>query len=88
MQALKEIQKYQKGTDLLIRRVPFQSLVKEIVQKRREGFKITKFGSVSFAGGWRGISGGAPRTGKHVCYSCQMSNHYAERHTASMQNSR
>ena len=40
MQALKEIQKYQKGVDLLIRRVPFQRLVKEIVQKRREGLKL------------------------------------------------
>ena len=37
MQALKEIQKYQKGADLLIRRVPFSRLVREIVQKRREG---------------------------------------------------
>ena len=33
MQALKEIQKYQKGADLLLRRVPFQRLVREIVQK-------------------------------------------------------
>ena len=40
MQALKEIQKYQKGLDLLIRRVPFQRLVREIVQKRREGLKL------------------------------------------------
>ena len=40
MQALKEIQKYQKGADLLIRRVPFQRLVKEIVQKRREGLQL------------------------------------------------
>ena len=40
MQALKEIQNYQKGADLLIRRVPFQRLVKEIVQKRREGLKL------------------------------------------------
>ena len=32
--ALKEIQKYQKGADLLIRRVPFQRLVREC---RREG---------------------------------------------------
>ena len=40
MQALKEIQKYQKGVDLLIRRVPFQRLVREIVQKRREGLKL------------------------------------------------
>ena len=37
---LKEIQKYQKGADLLIRRVPFQRLVREIVQKRREGLKL------------------------------------------------
>ena len=40
MQTLKEIQKYQKGADLLIRRVPFQRLVREIVQKSREGFKL------------------------------------------------
>ena len=40
MQDLKEIQKYQKGADLLIRRVPFQRLVREIVQKRREGLKL------------------------------------------------
>ena len=40
MQALKEIQKYQKGADLLIRRVPFQRLVRDIVQKRREGLKV------------------------------------------------
>ena len=40
VQALKEIQKYQKGADLLIKRVPFQRLVREIVQKRREGLKL------------------------------------------------
>ena len=32
--------KYQKGADLLVRRVPFPRLVKEIVQKRREGLKL------------------------------------------------
>ena len=40
MQVLKEIQKYQKGADLLIRRVPFQRLVKEIVQMGREWLKL------------------------------------------------
>ena len=40
MQALREIQKYQKGANLLIYRVPFQRLVKEIVQKRQEGLKL------------------------------------------------
>ena len=40
MQALKEIQKYQKGSDLLIQRVPFQRLVKEIVQKQQGDLKL------------------------------------------------
>ena len=40
MQALREIQKYQKGANLLIQRVPFQRLVKEIVQKWQEGLKL------------------------------------------------
>ena len=33
--ALREIRKYQKSTDLLIRKLPFQRLVKEIAQKRK-----------------------------------------------------
>ena len=37
---MKEIQKYQKGADLLIRRVPFQRQVREVVQKRGEGLKL------------------------------------------------
>ena len=40
MQALKEIQRYQKGADLFTRRVPFQRLVREIIQKWREGLKL------------------------------------------------
>ena len=47
MQALKEIQKYQKGVDLLIRRVPFSRLVKEIVQKRREGLKLQSLAALA-----------------------------------------
>ena len=33
--ALREIRKYQKSTDLLIRKLPFQRLVREIAQKRK-----------------------------------------------------
>ena len=40
MQALKEIWKYQKGTDLLIRRVSFQRLVKEIIQRQQGNLKL------------------------------------------------
>jgi hypothetical protein len=32
--ALREIRKYQKGTDLLIRKLPFQRVVREIAQAR------------------------------------------------------
>ena len=33
--ALREIRKYQKSTELLIRKIPFQRLVREIVQKMK-----------------------------------------------------
>ena len=33
LKALKEIKKYQNGTEMLIRRLPFQRVVKEIIQK-------------------------------------------------------
>ena len=36
LKALKEIRKYQSGTELLIQRLPFQRVVKEIVQGIRE----------------------------------------------------
>ena len=32
LRALREIRKYQSGTELLIRRLPFQRVIKEIVQ--------------------------------------------------------
>jgi histone H3 len=35
--ALREIRKYQKSPDLLLRKAPFQRLVKEIAQKIKEG---------------------------------------------------
>ena len=38
--ALREIRKYQKSTELLIRKLPFQRLVREITQKIRPGFRF------------------------------------------------
>ena len=89
MQALKEIQKYQKGADLLIRMVPYQRLVKEIVQKRREGVKLQSSAVLALKeAGEAFLVGLLEQTTCVLFYSCQMSNHYAERHTASMQNLR
>ena len=36
--ALQEIRRYQKSTELLIRKLPFQRLVREITQELRDGF--------------------------------------------------
>ena len=41
MVALREIQKYQKSTELLIRKLPFQHLVREILQGFGVGFRVT-----------------------------------------------
>ena len=38
--ALREIQRYQKSTDLLIRRAPFQRVVQEIVRSFRNDLRI------------------------------------------------
>ena len=37
--ALREIRKYQKSTDLLIRKLPFQRLVREVVQSFKPDFR-------------------------------------------------
>src|SRR6056300_186407 len=38
--ALREIRKYQKSTELLIRKIPFQRLVKEIAQEHRADLRF------------------------------------------------
>ena len=40
MQALKEIQKYQKGADLINRRLLFQCLVRKIAHQMKEGLRF------------------------------------------------
>lgn len=38
--ALREIRKFQKGTDLLLRKAPFQRLVREIAQSFKDGLRF------------------------------------------------
>ena len=40
MNALKEIKKFQSSTDLLIQKLPFQRLVKELIQARQNNLKV------------------------------------------------
>ena len=37
--ALREIKKFQKSTDLLIRKAPFQRLIRELAEKQKSGLK-------------------------------------------------
>jgi histone H3 len=45
--ALRDIRRYQKSTDLLIRKLPFQRLVKEIAQNLGEQYKNMRFQSTA-----------------------------------------
>ena len=74
MQALREIQKYQKGANLLIRRVPFQRLVKEIVQKWQEGLKLQSSAVLALQEAMEAFLVG------------KKSDYYATRHTTGLQN--
>ena len=45
--ALREIRRYQKSTELLIRKLPFQRLVREIAQDFKVRFILASFGVVA-----------------------------------------
>ena len=60
---LKEIQKYQKSTELLIRRLPFQRLVREIVQEKRADLRFQGIVVKALQENWGGISHRVVRTG-------------------------
>ena len=85
MQALKEIQKYQKGADVLIRRVPFQRLIREFVQKHREGLKIQSSAVLVLQEAGEAFLVGLLEQAKHLCHSHKTSDYHAKRHTVSTQ---
>ena len=49
--ALREIRKYQKSTELLIRKLPFQRLVREIAQDFKTDLQVPEQRSPGSAGG-------------------------------------
>ncbi|KAL3157187.1 histone H3.2 [Trebouxia sp. C0009 RCD-2024] len=56
--ALREIRKYQKSTELLIRKLPFQRLVREIAQDFKTDLRFqSSLGSPGPPGGSRGVPG-------------------------------
>ena len=80
MQALKEIQKYQKGANLLIQRVPFQRLVREIIQKQQGNLKLQSSAVLALQEAWQSLPGGPYGTGQLVCNPCKKSDNHAMRH--------
>ena len=54
--ALREIRRYQKSTKLLIRRLPFQRLVREIAQDLKRKVEFCQWGNPGTAGGSGGLS--------------------------------
>ena len=79
--------KVSEGVDLLIWRVPFQRLVREIMQRRREGLKLQSSAFWHYRKWGRHFSR-APQTSKYMCHPCKMSDHNAEGHTVSTENQR
>ena len=86
MQALKEIQKYQKGADLLIRRVPFQRLVREIVQRQGEGLKLQSLAVLPLQEAGEAFIVGLMEQANLCTIYAKMGDHNAKRHPTSMQN--
>ena len=62
LRALKEIRKYQSSTELLIRRLPFQRVVKEIVQGMQGRPTVAINSNGDLTGGRRNFLGGPART--------------------------
>ena len=58
-EALKEIKKYQSNMEMLIRRLPFQRVVKEIVQKVQEDLRLAIYCNISIARGRANILSGS-----------------------------
>ena len=46
--ALREIRKYQKSTDLLIRKLPFQHLVREIIFEHKQDYRLAPTAAAAF----------------------------------------
>ena len=88
MQALKEIQKYQKGADLLIQKFLFQRLVREITQKRREGLRFQSVAVLALQEAGGSFPGGASRISQFMCNPCKVGYNYAKRHSIGMKDKR
>ncbi|CAN7977588.1 unnamed protein product [Ixodes persulcatus] len=75
--ALREIRRYQKSTELLIRKLPFQRLVREIAQDFKTDLRFQSSAVMASAGGQRGLLGRSLRRHRPLCHPRQAGNHHA-----------
>uniref|UniRef100_A0A8D1S2G1 Core Histone H2A/H2B/H3 domain-containing protein n=1 Tax=Sus scrofa TaxID=9823 RepID=A0A8D1S2G1_PIG len=79
--ALREIRRYQKSTELLIRKLPFQRLVREIAQDFKTDLRFQS-SAVMALRGVRGLPGGALRGHQPVCHPRQACHYHAQGYPA------
>ena len=75
--ALMEIRRFQKSTELLIHKLPFQWLVREIAQGYKTEFKVSVFSHSHFARSSGIIFDRSFRRCQFVCYSRQAHDYHA-----------
>uniref|UniRef100_A0A3P8UEV8 Core Histone H2A/H2B/H3 domain-containing protein n=1 Tax=Amphiprion percula TaxID=161767 RepID=A0A3P8UEV8_AMPPE len=82
-EALREVRRYQKSTELLIRKPPFQRLVREIAQDFQDRPALPELRRHGSVGGQRGLPGRTLRGHRSVRHPRQEGHHHAQRHPAS-----
>ena len=84
--ALRKIQQYQKSTELLIRRAPFQWVIYEIMWGIRNDLRIQAVAIKGLQGSSRGLFCRLIWRLQPVWYPCKMSHHHAKRCAAHKKN--
>ena len=84
--ALREIRWYQKSTDLLIRRAPFQRVVYEVMWGFRNDLRIQAAAIKGLQEAVEAFLVGLFGRLQPVCYPCKMSYHHAQRCAACKKN--
>ncbi|CAG5946299.1 unnamed protein product [Menidia menidia] len=80
--ALREIRRYQKSTELLIRKLPFQRLVREIAQDFKTDLRFQSSAVMALQEASEAYPGGAVRGHQPVRHPRQEGHHHAQRHPA------
>ena len=83
---LREIRRYQKSTELLIRKLPFQCLVHEILQGYGVGYRVTPAMMMALQEAAEAYL--VQLLEDSMCHTCKTRHHSAQRHAISKMNSR